>query len=59
MVTFEWSWFAFVIGVVATLFAEFWLLVAIAVSQFRKQRKNLKKATEVIDNFSTWASDKF
>jgi ABC-type transport system involved in Fe-S cluster assembly fused permease/ATPase subunit len=58
MVTFEWSWFAFVIGVVATLFVEFWVLVAIAVSQFRKQKQNAKKAAETVDAFSTWINDK-
>lgn len=58
MVTFEWSWFAFVIGVVATLFVEFWVLVAIAVSQFRKQKQAAKRASETVDAFSSWINDK-
>jgi hypothetical protein len=41
MITFEieWSWFAFTVGVLATLFLEFWLLVVLAYRQWNKQRK--------------------
>jgi L-asparagine transporter-like permease len=58
MVTFDWSWFAFVMGVVATLFVEFWLLVVVAIKQFRKQQRNVKKAAETVDAFSSWINDK-
>ena len=58
MVTFEWSWFAFVVGVVATLFVEFWVLVIVAVKQFRKQQRNAKKAVEAVDAFSSWINNK-
>jgi hypothetical protein len=39
MITFEWSWFAFVIGVVATLTVELWVIFLITYRQWAKQRK--------------------
>ena len=38
----DWSWTAFIVGILATLFVQFWLLVAVSYRQWSKNRKNEK-----------------
>jgi L-asparagine transporter-like permease len=54
-VTFEWSWFAFIIGIVATLTIEFWLIIIVAVSQYKKQKQQAKASWDNVDKlFQAW-----
>lgn len=53
MVTFEWSWFSFIVGAVGTFTLLFWVVLAIAVRQYRKQRK---QASSFEDQFNKWAN---
>jgi len=34
----DWSWWAFFAGVLATLTVEFWVIIAIAWKQWKKQQ---------------------
>jgi hypothetical protein len=52
--TIEWSWFSFLIGVAATVTASFWLLLGVAFSQWKKQRK---AAAASVDAFDTMMKD--
>jgi hypothetical protein len=47
--TIDWSWWAFVAGVLATLTVEFWVVIAIAWKQWKKQQK---KATSFADDWT-------
>jgi hypothetical protein len=38
MITFEWSWFAFIMGVLAAISVGFWLLVIVAFKQWKKTK---------------------
>ena len=35
----DWSWTAFIVGILSTLFVLFWLLVGFSYRQWSKQRK--------------------
>lgn len=55
MITLTWSWFAFSIGVVATLTVQFWLVVFVAYKQWRKGQK-AKSSVEQM--FEQWGNAK-
>jgi hypothetical protein len=40
----DWSWTAFIVGILATLFTLFWVLVAFSYGQLAKQRKQKQLA---------------
>jgi hypothetical protein len=46
----DWSWWAFFAGVLVTVVAEFVILVAVAIKQFRKQRKAMAANTDAFSN---------
>ena len=43
----DWSWWAFIAGVLATVTVEFWLVIFIAFKQWKKQQKKA----------ASWGSD--
>lgn len=53
MITFEWSWASFIVGAVGTFTVLFWIILAVAVSQYRKQRK---QAASFENQFNKWAT---
>lgn len=52
MVTFEWSWFSFIVGVVSAIMVLFWVVVGIAVKQYRKQAKQTKSFESLVETWS-------
>lgn len=53
MITFEWSWFSFIVGAIVTFTVLFWVVFAVTVNQYRKQRK---QANSFEDQFNKWAN---
>ncbi len=54
----DWSWWAFAAGVVASLILQFVVLVAVAVSQYKKQKKKAAGAVDAFTNLVNGWSDK-
>lgn len=54
-IVLTWSWFSFVIGIVATLTFLFWLLVMIAVKKYREQQRKATQGWDSVDKlFQSW-----
>jgi len=46
MITFEWSWFAFIVGILAAISVGFWLLVIVAFKQWKKTKTKESQSSE-------------
>jgi uncharacterized membrane protein len=46
-ITFIWSWFSFWVGVVSSFVGIFLIILVVAISQFKKQQDNKKRAEDV------------
>jgi len=56
-IVFTWSWFAFLVGVGATLMVQFWLVILIALKQWKKQKEAATKSMDSVEKlFSSWGS---
>lgn len=54
-IVLTWSWFAFWMGVLATVGVAFWGLVFLAVVQYNKQKKAAKRGADSIEKlFQGW-----
>lgn len=51
-ITFAWSWFSFIIGVVATLTVAFWAIVTIAFKQYKKQKQQTSSMEELLKGWN-------
>ncbi len=54
-IVFVWSWFSFIIGVVSAVFGSFFLILAVAYKQWKKQKEAAKVQSDSFEKmFSAW-----
>ena len=54
-ITFVWSWFSFIVGVVSAVVAGFVLVLVFAFKQWKKQKEAARVQTDSVEKlFSTW-----
>lgn len=53
MITLTWSWFSFFVGIGATVTLTFWALFFIALANFRKQKREAKKVSSLLESWKS------